>query len=152
MSKPLTLPSCDHTDEARREARELFRGVCPCCLLAVVRKYLRDTTDAQLVARQAAEVYEVYPLKVGRPAALRAIIKAINLHGAEFILERTKRFAEIRGDDKEYMPHPSTWFNQERYNDDEQTWRRVDANARKPSRNTGTYNDGLADQYANAAK
>lgn len=46
MPAPLTIPSCEHTEEAKKEARECFRGVCPCCVLEAVRKYIRSTTKA----------------------------------------------------------------------------------------------------------
>lgn len=78
------------------------------------------------LASQAAEVYALYPLKVARPDAIRAISKAIRGHGFEFVKERTALFAAIRpretAHDFPSIPYPSTWFNQERFADDETTW------------------------------
>lgn len=68
------------------------------------------------------DIYEAYPLKVGRPAAVRSIRKAMMRHSPRHLLERTKAFAAIRGKNAEFTPHPATWFNQERFNDDPSTW------------------------------
>jgi hypothetical protein len=73
---------------------------------------------------QAEQIYAVYPYKVGRPVALRAIQKALRTHDFAFLLERTQHFAQLRGNDKSFIPNPSTWFNQERFNDDPSTWTR----------------------------
>lgn len=69
----------------------------------------------------ASEVYQAYPRKVGRPSALRAIQRAISLHGYEHVLKRTQEFTtawQRSGKSLEYIPYPTTFFNQERYNDD----------------------------------
>lgn len=75
---------------------------------------------------QAITVYEAYPIKVGRGAALPKIEIAIRTHGFEKILEATKAYAEAtatwRESDREYIPNPATWFNQQRYLDDRREW------------------------------
>lgn len=73
---------------------------------------------------QAEAIYKEYPLKAAKPEALKAIRKAIEKAGFDHVLERTKAYATIRASDKAFMPHPATWFNQERYNDDPETWKR----------------------------
>lgn len=74
--------------------------------------------------REVIEIYEAYPLKVGKPDALKAIGKAIKKHGSEYVLGRTKLYAASRvGQDPKFTPHPSTFYNQERYNDDPETWK-----------------------------
>lgn len=70
-------------------------------------------------------IYEAYPLKKGKPSAMRAIQKALKTIDAATLLERTKAFAEARQGDLAFCPHPATWFNDERYNDDPATWRRA---------------------------
>lgn len=67
----------------------------------------------------ALSIYAEYPLKVGKPAALKAIQKALRKADFETLLTKTKEYAEIMGDDKQFIPNPSTWFNQERWNDNE---------------------------------
>lgn len=68
-------------------------------------------------------IYKAYPKKVAKPVALRAIRKALKKHAFEFLLEKTQAFAKVRGENLEFVCHPSTWFNQERFNDDPATWR-----------------------------
>lgn len=70
---------------------------------------------------QAIAIYEVYPRKVGKPVALQKIQAAIAKHGADFVLERTKKYAERwkeLGTPMDKIPHPSTFFHQERFDDD----------------------------------
>jgi hypothetical protein len=69
------------------------------------------------------DIYEHYPLKVAKPVALAAIRKAMSRVSPEFLLERTKELARIRNGNKNHLAHPATWFNQERYNDDPNTWK-----------------------------
>jgi hypothetical protein len=75
-------------------------------------------------AATAEEIYQAYPLKVGKPEALRAIRRALRKYPAVQLLAAVKMFAQVRGGDKSYMPYPATWFNQERFADDPETWQR----------------------------
>lgn len=73
--------------------------------------------------KQADEIYEHYPHKVGKPDAVTAILKAIDKGiTPEVLLDRTKAYAEVRSRQHGFTPNPSTWFNQERFNDDPKTW------------------------------
>jgi hypothetical protein len=69
----------------------------------------------------AAEIYERYPLKVGKASAIKAIKKALAKATKEQLLEAVTDYAKIRGK-APYTPHPSTWFNQERWLDDRANW------------------------------
>ena len=72
---------------------------------------------------QVEEVFKLYPRRVGKKPATDPIKEAIRKHGYEFILEKTKEYAEARKDlEMEFTPHPSTWFRQERFMDDPDTW------------------------------
>ena len=42
--------------------------------------------------------------------------------GARLIFERTVAFAATQIPGDRYTPHPATWFNQHRFNDDPETW------------------------------
>lgn len=74
----------------------------------------------------AEAIYQAYPKKVGRADAVKAIMKA--LRGVEFdaLMEATKSYSEAvsrwTDEDKVYIPHPATWFNQRRWDDDRSTW------------------------------
>lgn len=94
-------------------------------------------------------IYEAYPKKVGRPAALKAIANACRSIDADQLLELTAAYAKsVAGADLQFIPHPATWFNQERYNDDPKTWTRSDSRDRtQSSRNAGTANEGKSSQY-----
>jgi len=73
--------------------------------------------------KAAEAIYEAYPRKVGKPVALRAIRKHLRKFGAEELLAKTKAFAEaVKDSDHQFIPHPSTFYNQERFNDDPQSW------------------------------
>jgi len=76
----------------------------------------------------AAEIYALYPRKVGRPKAIAAILKALKGESFEVLRVATENYARAWKDapagDMQFCPHPATWFNQERYLDDPSTWAR----------------------------
>ena len=76
----------------------------------------------KIISRSALEeIYQAYPKKVGKEAALKAIEKAVrsNGHDAAWFLERVKVYAREReGEDPQYTPHPATWFNRGSYLDE----------------------------------
>lgn len=78
------------------------------------------------------EVYALYPRKVGKPEALKAIKKAAAKVGYPKLLAATKLFSETYDGDIQYCPHPSKWFNQERFNDDPKTWKRENTKSTRP--------------------
>ena len=76
---------------------------------------------------RADAIYRAYPKSVGKPAALREIRRALREHPFDYLLERTELFARICNAPPEYIPHPATWFSQQRFNDDPATWHRSNA-------------------------
>lgn len=82
--------------------------------------------------RQADTIYSEYPLRVAKPAAIRAIIKQLHRHSFADLLAKTISYAKVRKNNLEFTPHPATWFNQERFNDDVSTW----AQSQQPSKFT----------------
>lgn len=73
--------------------------------------------------KMAELVYAEYPRRVGKDAAIKKIISAIKDVGFQKLLVRTKQYAEMTEfKDKQFIPHPSTWFNQGRYKDDPDEW------------------------------
>jgi hypothetical protein len=81
--------------------------------------------DTGFVSTQEEEIYAAYPKKVGKPAGLRAIQRALAKYPFDFLIERTRRYAQTYNGPIEFMPNPSTFFNQDRFNDDPATWRRT---------------------------
>jgi hypothetical protein len=82
-----------------------------------VKKPLPKPSDTIVLS-----IYDAYPRKVAKPEALKAIAKAIKKIDPIVLLARTKSYAMLRGQNNEFTPHPATWFNQERFNDDPETW------------------------------
>lgn len=82
----------------------------------------------KLLVEQAEAIYATYPRKVGRPKALASITKAIADHGFDVLLNKTQAYAAAVSrwpkTDLQFVPHPTTWFNQSRFNDDPATWER----------------------------
>jgi hypothetical protein len=82
------------------------------------------------------EIYQLYPRKVGKRAALTAITRCLKrLRGEvaplgipqltrfDWLKQRVTKFAASpKGNAGEYTPHPATWFNQSRYLDDDKEW------------------------------
>ena len=78
-------------------------------------------------------IYLAYPRHVGKAAALRAIAKALTTvqtqrnttpqDAAEFLHSQVVKFSNSpAGQRGQYTPHPATWMNSERYNDDPNEW------------------------------
>ena len=75
------------------------------------------------IEEQANAIYEAYPRKTAKPAALKAIRKALAKHPFDFLLSCANRYTIARaGQDPTYTPYPATWFNREQFKDDPATW------------------------------
>lgn len=108
----------------------------------------------------AIPIYENYPRHEGRAAALKSITKQIyklaakrkveytdrngqsqieqfenEIQAAAFLQESALEFARapagLKGD---FVPHPATWFNQERFSDDRREWYRNGSNGKQSER------------------
>lgn len=78
-------------------------------------------------------IYSAYPRKVGKAKAIQAIQRSLKIidardgvqDPANWLLERVTAFANSpAGQAGKFTPHPTTWFNQGRYDDDEHEWNR----------------------------
>ena len=79
------------------------------------------TTSTTTTTAAFAEFWEVYPRRVGKQAARRAFAKASVAAGPVVVLEGARRFAadpNLPRDDPQFIPHPQTWLNQGRWEDD----------------------------------
>ncbi len=81
----------------------------------------------------AQKIYEAYPRHVGRAKALPAIDKAIETiaergswmkkEAGTWLLHRVQKFADSpAGKRGTFTPHPTTWMNGGRYDDDDAEW------------------------------
>jgi hypothetical protein len=77
-------------------------------------------------------IYQSYPRHEAKKAALKAIENALLeiakrpdvSDPAAWLLERVAAYAEARkGQDTKYTPHPASWFNAGRYDDDQEQWK-----------------------------
>lgn len=67
---------------------------------------------------QFEEFWNVYPRKVSKRAALKAFESALSRSGFDEILAGAIRFANDRNlPDAEFIPHPTTWLNGDRWLD-----------------------------------
>ena len=95
------------------------------------------TVKVSMSADDVERVYAAYPRHVGKAkAALEAIRKAVTHLGTgkdvpamdcasalAFLYEAVMRYARSpAGNAGNYTPHAATWFNQQRYFDDEREW------------------------------
>ncbi len=91
----------------------------------------------------AEQVYALYPKKVGKEDALRAISLALKKHDLPYLLDKTNQFRECVEswpsayryfqDGGDRCPHPATWFNAGRYADDPREWKRHGARNAAPA-------------------
>ena len=76
-----------------------------------------DEDEKQLVV-QCETIWKLYPRKAAKPAAMKKIKAALGKVAYETLLAAVKKYAkDCEGKDVQYIPHPATWFNQERWND-----------------------------------
>jgi len=90
--------------------------------------------DVNISEAQAEEVYQLYPRHAGKKNAIRAIKKAarhlVNSGCDEpfaYLLHAVSEYARsqfVQTTPVEFIPHPSSWFNQGRYDDDRSEWNR----------------------------
>lgn len=127
-------------DALAAEALRLNRKLQKTEWLAVARPILAAIGKERkkaAVAAGAEAIYEAYPKKVGRDDALKAISAALKKHPPEYLLDKTQQFAaavnswpssyRYKTDGRDTCPHPATWFNQGRFQDDPREWRRAGA-------------------------
>ena len=85
----------------------------------------------------AEDIYKLYPRKVGRGAAIKAIQKALTIVDPVVLREAVMVYAEETShwpeSEKQYIPHPATWFNQQRWEDDKRQWHRGGGSERQLS-------------------
>lgn len=106
----------------------------------------RDVLRSSAERREQAEaIYQAYPRRQGKGAALPVILRALDKVPFDQLLEAVQAFAVAveawPEKDHTFVPHPATWIRGERWNDDRTTWRRG-------SRTTTWNNLGAVDHHA----
>ncbi|MEX0895653.1 MAG: hypothetical protein WDZ94_01795 [Patescibacteria group bacterium] len=65
------------------------------------------------------QFWEIYPRKIGKGAARKAWLKISKTHQSQTLLDAVSAYAQHPDlPEVQYIPHPSTWLNQERWMDD----------------------------------
>lgn len=92
---------------------------------------------------EAEQIYELYPKKVGRDDALRAITKALGTNAFSYLADKTNQFKEAVEnwpssyryfqDGGDRCPHPASWFNAGRFADSPAEWKRRGAHTPSPT-------------------
>lgn len=76
----------------------------------------------------AEDIYQAYPRKQGKIDAIRSIERAMKREHPSHLLERTQAYAAAVAlwpeADRQYVPHPATFFNRGNYDDDPSLWER----------------------------
>jgi hypothetical protein len=88
--------------------------------LARSREERRGETEESTA--RFAEFWQAYPKRVAKPDAFRAWAK-LKLHNGDFekvmeALERYKLSEQWQRDNGQYVPHPATWLNKRRFDDE----------------------------------
>jgi hypothetical protein len=72
----------------------------------------------------AEDIYNQYPRKREKRAAIKAIYAAIKRgNGASYLLERTVAYAATQIPNDRFTPYPATWFNKDGFTDDPVLWK-----------------------------
>ena len=95
--------------------------------------------DKEEEKKKIEDIYQAYPRKTAKPRAIQAISKALKKNRADFLLQKVREYSVATGGmERQYIPHPSTWFNQERFNDDPSEW---NPKGKVGGQKTQTYSD-----------
>ena len=84
------------------------------------RQAKNDPTKETALMAIFQKFYVEYPKHVGRGAAIRALRGALKIATADQIIKGAKKFAaecKEKSAKFEYIPHPATWLNQQRWLD-----------------------------------
>lgn len=92
---------------------------------------------ADPMSAQVEVIYQAYPRKVAKQAALKAIRKALDNIEFDELLEAVTSFSRSPKARGGFCPYPATWFNQSRWLDDRREWDR-ESDASQP-KNSAAY-------------
>ena len=130
------LPTCVHSQQSENTAGE--QSAAPTQTLASSQISSAQPQIEALATRPAskqrpapadsvaASIYALYPRKVARAAALKAIKKALvenpDIDMSEAVTEYAKATSTWKESDKTYIPYPASWFNGGCFLDDRNEW------------------------------
>jgi hypothetical protein len=115
--------------EGKTFTKTQLAAIIDICIQEWQQKHQQTTTDAVtdwIVSPE--DIYQSYPRKIGKTAAIKAIKAILKTYPALSLLTHTKTFSESVKTwperEKQFIPHPATWFNRGSYMDDPKEWQR----------------------------
>lgn len=110
---------------------------------AKANTFIDATRDGSKELHPDLVIYQAYPRKVGKGAALKSIRQAVArlkkgetphdpmqaIEAQRYLMRRVLEYARSPAGlqaDQTMIPHPATWFNQSRYEDDQSNWHRTE--------------------------
>lgn len=95
---------------------------------ARTRKPTAAQQEKQELEQLVKDIYQAYPRKVGPAAAMKSIEKACKLIDPKELLQAVRDYEAATSQwpeaDRDYIPMPTTWFNQQRWMEDRKEWTR----------------------------
>lgn len=131
-----------------KRSRKKMKGKCKTNERSITEYEYEHESEPASLKKQCEEIYEMYPRKEARAKAITAIEKALKKTTREILIEAVSAFAKAKaGSDSKFIPHPATWFNEERWKDDRSNWNNHGANgqANQHQRSPGTHQGQKAD-------
>lgn len=150
---PDLADSCANAILTERRKGPLFREQLATVIRSVLaRQPVPSAVNPEKIT--AEMIYMAYPRKVGKTAAVKVITRLMAnrpkdppkqwddrepLEWPRYLMERTQAFAKAVETwptaERHYCPHPATWFNQGRFDDDPKEWVRgsIKSSTAKPA-------------------
>ena len=100
--------------EQSRERGERYRSRVTNASITLTDNRIQNTDN---INNYWDEFWKIYPLKVGKGAALKAFDKAIRRATPQEIIDGAKRYADDPNRNPGYTAHASTWLNADRWAD-----------------------------------
>lgn len=130
------FPQKDGGSSAALPVAPHYKGGSVALLGVVVQRdhnhQLNRQRTVSTYTEDALRIYQEYPRKVSKPQAIKAIVKAIKAgNDPNALIDLTKSYAAAVSkwpdEERKFVPHPATWFNNDRFNDDPKEWEKTTA-------------------------
>ena len=111
VTRDATLQGCDVTQAEGREQMQI----------AEPKEQIPSAKIKPSLGLSAEKIYQLYPRHIGKSDALKKIKKALKVKTEAQLLGAVICYCakvEAEGTEDQFIPHPATWFNQGRYDDD----------------------------------
>ena len=121
VGRDVTDPQCSYCTDPNRVGESGTRSAGRIANKGREGKGREEQLPSSADAEAAfADFYSSYPRKVGRKAAHDAFLRALRRTDAATILDACRRYAADpnQPDDRSKIPHPTTWLNQDRWDDE----------------------------------